>query len=159
MAHRPQGRAARRLLSRVGLAVWCSCNPFLSETAFSGPPEGVSTTDIHAYCEDFAVQYAQNTRVEYAGGSARVTRYSDLGRILSNFFQPPGSRFEAGYRCRFRTRPPSQQTIEVDIYLTETLEFARYTRWERVQIIPIAYVVDRHARLAGYGVFKYLHTP
>ena len=87
----------------------------------------------------------------------RTERESVVVQWLSNFFQPPGSRFTAGYDCWFRAGNGEARTFSVGLFLTETLAFARYTQWEKLQLIPITYVTDGDR--AGYGVFKYLEVP
>ena len=113
------------------------------------------------YCEGFAMKYAENNGVAYRKDSARTEKESDAWMWISNAFQPPGSRFTAGYRCRFRTSAGRGEAhdISVGIYLTQTLGFAEHTKWEDLQIVPIEYVVDEVHDRAGYGVFKYLQSP
>ena len=62
---------------------------------------------------------------------------------IGNFFQPPDSRFTAGYDCRFQERPEGEQVrdISVGVLLTGTLQFAEYTKWQELQIVAIEYVV------------------
>ncbi len=90
-----------------------------------------------------------------------VARQSDAWMWLSNLFQPPGSRFVSGYRCRFSAVNESgeAQDVSVDLLLAETLSFAQYTQWPGLQIVPIEYVVDKANDRSGYGVFKYLEAP
>lgn len=124
-------------------------------------PRSRGTLAVSGYCEDFAMKYAENNGVAYRKDSARTEKESDAWMWISNAFQPPGSRFTAGYRCRFRTRAGHGEAHEVSvgIYLTQTLGFAEHTKWEDLQIVPIEYVVDEAHDRAGYGVFKYLKSP
>ena len=81
--------------------------------------------------------------------------------LITNVFQPADSRFTAEYDCRFRAKDAEGrvQDVSVGVLLTKTLDFARHTQWERLQVVPIEYVVDEANDRAGYGVFKYLETP
>ncbi len=119
---------------------------------------GVTVTE---YCETFARTYASKHALDYQEHSARVRKRSDAMRWLSNRFQPPDSRFTSGYTCRFRARAREGQGREfsVGLFLTGTLEFAEYTQWKGLQIIPIGFVVDPRNDRRGYGVFKYLEKP
>ena len=116
---------------------------------------------VQAYCGDFAMRYAANNAVGYRRNSARTEMESGMSTWVSNIFQPPGSRFTAGYRCRFQTRDKEGEVreISVNIFLAETLHFAEYTKWQDLQIVPIKYVVDEVNDKKGYGVFKYLKSP
>lgn len=105
------------------------------------------------------MEYAENNRVAYRKGSARTDKESDVWMWISNAFQPPGSRFTAGYRCRFRTGAGEAHEVSVGIFLTQTLDFAEHTKWENLQIVPIEYVMDEVNYRAGYRVFKYLKSP
>ena len=80
---------------------------------------------------------------------------------LSNVFAPSDSRFTAAYDCRFTARngEGQVQAVSVEIFLTGTLEFAQYTQWKNLQIVPIEHVVDETRGRAEYGVFKYLEEP
>ena len=124
-------------------------------------PRSRGALAVSGYCEDFAMKYAENNGVGYRKDSARTDREPDAWMWISNAFQPPGSRFTAGYRCRFRTKAGDGEAHEVSvgIYLVETLDFAEHTKWEDLQIVPIEYVVDVAHDRAGYGVFKYLKNP
>lgn len=74
---------------------------------------------------------------------------------------PPGSRFTAGFRCRFRTGGGQGQAhdVSVGIYLAQTLDFAEHTEWEDLRIAPVKHVVDEVHDRTGYGVFQYLKSP
>ncbi len=124
-------------------------------------PRSRGALAVSGYCVDFAMKYAENNGVAYRKDSARTDKESDAWMWISNTFQPPGSRFTAGYRCRFRTRAGQGEAydVSVGIYLTQTLDFAEHTKWEDLQIVPIEYVVDEVHDRAGYGVFKYLKSP
>ena len=128
------------------------------------PNEGtavVSPITVSGYCEKFALRYCTLNALEYQKRSARAGKRTDVMKWIANVFQPADSRFTSGYECRFRARRNGEQArvISVDIYLTRTLEFAEYTKWEGLQIIPVEYVVDETHDRAGYGVFKYLDGP
>ena len=128
------------------------------------PDEGtavVSPVTVSGYCEKFALRYCADNALENQKRSARADKRTDVMMWIANVFQPADSRFTSGYECRFRARRNGEQArvISVDIYLTRTLEFAEYTMWEGLQIIPVEYVVDETRDRAGYGVFKYLDAP
>ena len=116
-----------------------------------------SAVTVTQYCTDFAEAYARANALAFQEGSVHTERESVVVQWLSNFFQPRGSRFTSGYDCRFRAGNGEAQTFSVGLFLTGTLAFARHTQWEKLQIIPIAYVTDGDR--AGYGVFKYLEVP
>jgi len=80
---------------------------------------------------------------------------------ISNLLHPSDSEFTAGYDCHFqaRNRDGRVHDISVGIFLTRHLRFAEYTQWKNLQVVPIAYVVDKTNNKAGYGVFKYLENP
>ena len=131
-----------------------------------GAREGGSAHSRHgvtvsAYCEKFARQYSEDNAIGYEEGSARIEKKSDIMRVLSNLFQPSDSRFTSGYDCRFRAGIEGKQAQDysVDLLLTETLHFAEYTQWKRLQVVPIEHVTDQTNDRAGYGVFKYLKKP
>lgn len=115
---------------------------------------------VAKYCEQFATQYALSVAMTYQSGSLRIQGQSEILLSLSNLFQPSDSRFTAGYTCQFQALRQGDEpvTMEVSLFLTGTRHFAEHTQWERLQIIPIAYVADRTTGKAGYGVFKYLET-
>ena len=126
----------------------------------------VRATTVSVYCAKFAQAYLANRE-----GAARqksldappiaVVKQVDAWLWLSNLFQPPGSRFVSGYRCQFSASNKSGEArdVSVDLLLTETLSFAQYTQWPRLQLIPIEYVVDEANDRSGYAVFKYLESP
>jgi len=117
----------------------------------------VGETTVQGYCASFAHQYASQTAVDLVKDSIQVETEPAVLRWMSNLFQPPGSRFESGYRCRFETvSPRKEHTVSVSLYLAETRDFAEHTQWKDLQIIPIEHVVDEANGHAGYGVFKYL---
>ena len=116
---------------------------------------------VARYCEKFAEAYLETSAVEYTGLSVRTEKNADLMMRLSNMFQPSDSRSTAGYDCRFTARNDQGQvrTVSVGLFLTGTLEFAHYTKWKNLQIIPVGNVVDDTRGRAGFGVFKYLEEP
>ena len=120
-----------------------------------------SGVTVAAYCEKFAREYSKRKMLEHQDGSTTTGKRSDVMMLISNVFQPSDSRFTAEYDCRFRARDAQGRVhdVSVGVFLTKTLHFARYTQWERLQIVPIAYVVDGAKDRAGYGVFKYLEGP
>ena len=105
--------------------------------------------------------YLESNAIDYTGLSVRTEKKPDIMNWLSNVFQPSDSRFTAGYDCRFTARNDQGQVqaVAVGIFLTGMLEFARYTQWKNLQIIPVEHVVDEALGRAGYGVFKYLEEP
>ena len=128
--------------------------------------EGTSVVSRHrvtvsGYCEKFAMRYCADNALEYQERSARADKRTDVMMWIGNVFQPAEWRFTSEYDCRFRARRKGEraQEIFVGVYLTRTLEFAEYTKWKDLQIIPVEYVVDETHERAGYGVFKYLDAP
>ena len=126
-----------------------------------GPAASPGSVTVFRYCEDFAREYAASNAIGYTDLVIRTGKKPDIMMWLSNMFQPSDSRFVAGYDCHFTARSGDGQvrTASVGIFLTETLDFAHYTKWKNLQIIPIGHVVDETHGRAGYGVFKYLKTP
>lgn len=124
-------------------------------TASAGSRYRVTVT---AYCDKFARRYCALKALDYHEHSARVKKGSDVLMRIGNLFQPPNSRFTSEYDCRFRAGRQGDQAMEVSvgIFLTGTRQFAEYTKWEDLQIIPVEYVVDEVHDRSGYGVFKYL---
>lgn len=121
-------------------------------------PQGVSVTD---YCEAFGRQYAGNHGLTYREDSVRTATKSDVMQFLSNLFQPADSKFTGGYACHFAASAGGDIVFDfaVDILLTNTRAFAEHTQWEKLQIVPIALVVDEARDRFGYAVFKYLDAP
>ena len=122
------------------------------------PKSDLGGTTIAEYCGAFAEAYAETKNSIVVPDSMRIKPRPRILRWMSNSFQPRNSRFVAGYRCRFATATAEEkhQKFAVYLYLTETLEFAERTQWERLQIIPIKRVQDTKRKRSGYGVFKYL---
>ena len=116
---------------------------------------------VSRYCEKFAGRFSADNALEYQERTARVEKRSDVMLRIGNLFQPPDSRFTSEYDCRFRARRKGEQAqeISVGLFLTGTRQFAEYTKWKDLQIIPVEYVVDETHDRAGYGVFKYLEHP
>ena len=116
---------------------------------------------VSGYCEKFARRHCALNALEYQERSARADKRTDAMMWIANAFQPADSRFTAEYDCRFRARRQGEraQEISVGVYLTRTRDFAEYTKWPRLQIVPVEYVVDETHDRAGYGVFKYLDAP
>ena len=122
------------------------------------------------YCKAFAMKYAGENNFSINTDTVQIEKKWDLWKWIANLFQPgqpgqpdqpgqpPNSLFTAGYDCDFQVRDAEETAYDysVDIFLTETLVFAEYTKWEHLQIIPIQHVVDPVNDKAGYGVFKYL---
>ena len=117
-----------------------------------------SSVTVSGYCESFARKYSRNHAMDYRESSVKIENKSDILMHLSNIFQPSDSKFTSGYDCHFQAegRQGEVHDIAVGIFLTKTLHFAEYTKWERLQIIPVEHVVDETNDRAGYGVFKYL---
>ena len=113
------------------------------------------------YCEKFAKAYLNRNGIEHTGLAVQLEKKPGLMRLLSNAFSPSHSRFTAGYDCRFTAHGGGEEprTVSVGLFLTGTSEFAHYTKWKNLQIIPIEHVVDEAHGRAGYGVFKYLKEP
>jgi len=126
--------------------------------AGSGHADPHAGIPVAGYCEAFAQAFCGKEALAYQEHSVRLAPHSALYLSLSNLFQPPDSTFTAGYQCTFRaqTRDGQPQTFAVNLLLTKTLPFAEHTQWERLQLVPIAYVTDETTGRAGYGVFKYL---
>ena len=126
-----------------------------------GTAAPAGSVSVERYCEQFAEAYLERNAVAYTGLSVRTENKPDLMNWLSNVFQPSDSRFTAGYDCRFTARNGAGEvrTVSVGMFLTGTLEFAHYTKWENLQLIPVEHVVDDTRGRAGYGVFKYLEEP
>lgn len=124
----------------------------------AGSPAGPRDESVASFCKAFAKQYAGDNGLELLEGSERVSPKSDWLMRLSNVFQPSDSRFTAGYECRFLTGGGEDPAAgyAVDLILANTLEYAQYTQWERLQLVPITYLVDEERKRSGYGVFKYL---
>lgn len=145
---------------------WFQSQPAGAMDAYASPEYGwgflqvANSLTVSEYCEKFATTYCVNYALDYQEHSARVSKRSDAMRWLSNRFQPRDSRFTSGYTCRFQAKEKEGQIhkISVGLFLTGTLDFAEYTQWENLQIIPIEYVVDEIHGRAGYGVFKYLEN-
>ena len=117
-----------------------------------------SSVSVVRYCEKFAEAYSESNAVEPGGLPVRTERKPGIMMWLSNAFSPPDSRFTAGYDCHFSTRNGDGriEAVSVGIFLTGTLDFAHYTKWKNLQIIPVEHVADETRGRAGYGVFKYL---
>lgn len=116
---------------------------------------------VSGYCEKFARKYCEDNAAVYEEGSARTEKRPDPMMRIENVFQPPDSRFTAGYDCRFQARRKGEGVREfsVSVLLTGTLHFAEHTKWKELQIVPIEYVADETNDRAGYGVFKYMKGP
>ena len=166
---RPVGRPGRRRRSRVpaafrgGVRAAFAVSLVLASAACAtegggGPGRNGEGVGVAAYCAEFARAHASRTAARLAEDSVRVEPEPRALGWLSNLFQPPGSRFVAGYRCRFATVPPdgTRRTMSVGLYLAETRAFAEHTRWESLQIVPIRLVRSEADGAAGHGVFKYL---
>ena len=123
--------------------------------------EPAGSVSVVRYCEKFADAYLQSKAIDHTRLSVRAEKKPDIMNWLSNVFAPSDSRFTAGYDCRFTARngEGQVQAVSVGIFLTGTLEFAQYTQWKNLQIVPIEHVVDETRGRAGYGVFKYLEEP
>ena len=123
--------------------------------------EAAGSVSVARYCEKFADAYLQSKAIDHTRLSVRTEKKPDIMNWLSNVFAPSDSRFTAGYDCRFSARNAEGQVhaVSVGIFLTGTLEFAHYTQWKSLQIVPIEHVVDDTRGRAGYGVFKYLEAP
>lgn len=132
--------------------------PASAQEAMDAHPQAESEPEaVSSYCARFARAYAATHRVDLAG-EVRVRKAPAIMRRLSNVFQPAGSRFVSGYRCRFATAASGgeHRSVSVGLYVAETREFAEYTQWKGLQTIPIARVEDERNGRTGYGVFKYL---
>ena len=107
-------------------------------------------------CADFARVMA--VRDNAVALDIRTVTELDLPSRIANVFQPSGSKFLASYRCRFvlESTGGDHEQLSVGLYLVETREFAQYTQWKDLQIVPIDHLTDSASGAAGYGVFKYL---
>ena len=149
-------------LSFVTLLAACWTENADVERADAGSRVGsAGSVSVVRYCEKFAEAYLASQAIGYTGLSVATEKEPDILMWLSNVFQPSDSRFTAGYDCRFTARGVEEQvrTVSVGIFLTGTLEFAHYTKWKDLQMIPVEHVVDATLGRAGYGVFKYLKEP
>ncbi len=119
---------------------------------------GVTVTE---YCEKFARTYASKHALDYQEHSASVKKRMEITQWVPHRFSSPYSRFTWGYTCRFQASDPVGQGDEfsVGLFLVAPLEFADYTQWPGLQIIPIGFVVDPRNDRRGYGVFKFLEKP
>ena len=124
----------------------------------AAPPSQPPGVSVASFCRAFAQRYAEDNGQDLLDGSQRISPKSDWLMRLSNVFQPSDSRFTAGYDCRFTTSSAKDPVAaySVDLLLTNTLAFAEHTKWERLQLVPITYLVDEARKRSGYGVFKYL---
>lgn len=140
------------------LASWTAGPGGDAQAEEGGAVDAQKRVPVSGYCEQFARKYAENTAMEYQEDSTRIEKQSDVLMHISNMFQPSDSTFTAGYACHFQARNTQGhvQDMAVALFLTDTLQFAEYTKWKDLQIIPIAYAVDETHDRAGYGVFKYL---
>ena len=117
---------------------------------------------VEQYCNSFAKAYSQKSSASLNKSSLSLSRENLLDKVekwVSNFFQPRGSKFIAGYKCQFEISSlEGKKTEEVFIYifLTETYSFAEYTTSPEWQIIPIEYVQDPLSKKEGYAIFKFL---
>ena len=129
--------------------------------ASGGTVETSGSVGVDRYCEKFAKAYLERNAIDYTGLFVRTDKKTDLMKWFSNVFSPSDSRFTAGYDCRFTAHGGEgrTRTFSVGLFLTGTEEFAHYTQWKNLQIIPIGHVVDEAHGRAGYGVFKYLKEP
>ena len=144
------------------LLAGCGAGNADGERAASGRTvESAGSVSVDRYCEKFAEAYLASNAIDYTRLSVQTEKKPDIVMWLSNVFQPSDSRFAAGYGCRFTARNDQGpvQAVSVGIFLTGTLEFAHYTQWKNLQIIPVEHVVDEARGRAGYGVFKYLEEP
>ena len=125
------------------------------------PVESGGSVSVVRYCEQFAEAYLESQAIDYSDLSVQTEKKAEFLTWLSNAFAPPDSRFTAGYDCRFTAQTDQGQarTVAVGLFLTGTLEFAHYTKWPNLQLIPVEHVVDEAHGRAGYGVFKYLTDP
>ena len=146
----------------LGLVLASGCvGTSMHEPVKAGTPDAVGEpVAVFQYCERFAKAYTQMQGMDYRERSVRMGKKGDAMMWASNFFQPPDFRFTAGFDCQFQGRDAAGKVhnLAVGIFLTETLHFAEYTQWPKLQVIPIAYVLDETSRREGYGVFKYLVT-
>ena len=146
------------------LSLLAACWTGKADDERAGTESGVGSAgsvSVIWYCEKFAEAYLTKNAIDYTGLSVEAEKMPDIMMWLSNVFQPPDSRFTAGYDCRFTVRGDKGQVrkLSVGIFLTGTLEFAHYTKWKTLQVIPVEHVVDATRGRAGYGVFKYLEGP
>ena len=136
-------------------------NADAERVAGAEPVESGGSVSVVRYCEQFAEAYLESQAIDYSDLSVQTEKKAEILTWLSNAFAPPDSRFTAGYECRFTAQTDQGQarTVAVGIFLTGTLEFAHYTKWPNLQLIPVEHVVDEVHGRTGYGVFKYLTDP
>lgn len=126
--------------------------------AANGPDSRGTSVGAAEYCEGFARTYSAGSELTYMEGTARVKRRSHLLVSMSNLFSPSHSRFTAAFECRFEATPVEGgiSELSVDMLLANTRAFAEHTQWDKLQSIPIGFVVDEATGRSGYGIFKYL---
>ena len=157
----PMGKTGLTHCLLLLLLASCTAGPGGDAQAEEGRTvDSRNSVPVSRYCDNFARKYAENNAMEYQEDSTSIEKQSDVLMHLSNMFQPSDSKFTAGYACHFQARNKQGHVhdISVAIFLTGTLQFAEYTKWRDLQIIPIAYAVDETNDRAGYGVFKYLEN-
>ena len=146
----------------LALVVGCGGGDANGERTTGGTRvEAAGSVSVARYCEKFAEAYLASNAIAYTGLSVRTGKKPEIMKWFSNLFSPSDSRFTAGYDCEFTARNVEGEvrTVSVGLFLTGTLEFAHYTKWENLQLIPVERVVDDTRGRAGYGVFKYLEEP
>ena len=133
------------------------CNAVGSAETGGHEPAG-KVVSVLDYCASFAEAYVADNDVRLQPDSVRVEAGSGVAKWMSNAFQPKGSRFLAGRRCRFATASAdgARGKVSVDLLVVETRAFAERARWENLQIVPVRYVEDARSGRSGYGVFKYV---
>ena len=114
------------------------------------------------YCQKFAKAYAESLSFSLKVGSVAVAGESLKDKVTkwaSNFFQPDGSKFIAGYKCSFRTtkgeKSKKSKVFSTYLFLVESYSFAKHTITTE-ELIPIEYIVDPVNKKEGYAVFKFL---
>ena len=115
------------------------------------------------YCQNFAMAYAKQkdtTLIENSLILKTENLKDKIEKWASNFFQPSGSKFIAGYKCYFKTSKGEgipEETIMTYLFVVETHQFATHTTTKDWQLIPIKYIKDPVNQTEGYGVFKFLN--
>ena len=115
-----------------------------------------------AYCQSYAEAYSKRAKVVVSENAIVLKTEGLIDKMekwATNFFQPRGSKFIAGYKCQFKTDGPSDKEkaeILVYLFLVETYSFAKYTTMGNYPYIPIEYIKDPVSKKEGYAVFKFL---
>ena len=114
------------------------------------------------YCENFARHAPEKLSAaptaRYVPQSAVVKqRIRDrITTVVSNFFQPRDSRFLRAWNCRFRVTLEGKTCAgKVSLPVVEHKDFADYTQWPELMIVPDNRITDAAGTAVGYLTPKY----